>query len=115
MTYNVDEIVDAVVLVIEKEIQEELSLFENIARLEIEHFDSVYLALIQLAEDNLLVKDLLIETANGYKKDQIYKKTKDKAKYIRYDEKKMYKGRLQLLQKDFDKYTIEELASLVRE
>lgn len=115
MTYNIDEIVDAVILVIEKEIQEELNLSENIARLEIEQFDSVYLALTQLAEDNPFVRDLLVETANSYKRDQIYKKTKDVAKYVRYDQKKMYKGKLQLLQKDFDKYTIEELASLVRE
>lgn len=115
MKYNLDLIMDAIEeLLLNKELEKKKELSESI-KLNIVSFDEKYLRLTALIEENPEIEEILTDARIRYLNEAVHNATKHVPTYIPYSEKKMMKARLELLQVDLHKYTLEELASLVRE
>lgn len=114
MKYNITDIVDGIESLrsnegTEKRRQETERIKNEIV------FDEKYIKLTKLIEENPEVAELLEEVRKSYLNEKTNEAIRDIKMYIGYSEKQILKARLQLMQKEFHKYTLEELISLMKD
>jgi len=112
--YNVEKIYEGVKNIIEDQLVKEVQTVSKEAR-SIADFDERIILLNELIEKYPLIAEQLKSTRITMINDMVREATKHLPTYVKYDEGIIIKARIELLRSTLDKYTIEELASLVRE
>lgn len=111
--YDMSKIMDGIEEILTRQLVE-IYEDEKVKVLRQLEFDEIYIKLQNLVKENVEVAKQLQSALDDYKVNYVHESLKHLQRYIPWNDKKLLVARLELLRSQLHKYTIEELASLIK-